>query len=106
IALANNRVPVGKLSDFCSVDVGSDSQTGCLSRAIARGFLAGSLMRVAADSFTLTAIAIRFESSGKNEILRSGTLPGMRHRLFTHPPPCSRAYPSRRFQSKRPRTRK
>src|SRR5258706_7836648 len=106
IALANNRVPVGKLSDACSVEDGSESQTGCLRRAMAREFLTGSLMRVAADSSVLTAIAIRLDLIGKKEILRSGTLPGIRHRLLLHPPPCSRAYVLSRFQSKRPRTRK
>ncbi len=48
-------------------------------------------MRVAAQSSELTAIAIRFDFSGRKEILRSGVLPGMRHSPLKHPPPCSRA---------------
>src|SRR5260370_11579485 len=91
IALANNCVPVGKSPDFFNVADGSESQTGCLSIATRLPLLAGSFIRVAAKSSALTDIAIRLDFSGKNEILRDGTLPGMRHRLLKQPPPCSRA---------------
>src|SRR5579859_8059486 len=91
MALANSCVPVGNSLDFFSVADGSESQTGCLSTATGRAVLGGSFIRVAAKSSALTDIASRLDLRGKNEILRGGTLPGMRHRVLKHPPPCSRA---------------
>ena len=83
---ANTRVPAGRLSLDFSTEVGMESQTGAAGTC-GSGPEGASCKRRAADSSGLTASAIRFERTGKNEMRRSGVLPVMRQNASTHVPP-------------------
>ena len=83
---ANICVPAGRLCPDFTTEGGIESQIGALGiSASARASTV--FMRSAATSSSLTAIAIRLDCIGKNEIRFSGELPASLQKELLHLPP-------------------
>ena len=83
---ANICVPGGRLCPDFTTEGGIESQTGALGIS-ASPRASTVFMRSAPTSSSLTAIAIRLDCIGKNEIRFSGELPAILQKELLHLPP-------------------
>src|SRR5262249_1167563 len=98
---ANICVPAGRLCPDLTTEGGIESQIGAAGISPSERSV-NVFMRSAATSSSLTAIAMRLDCSGKNEIRLSGVLPASLQKELLHLPSLSCTYFLRLFQSKRP----